>query len=166
MRLAHTPFRRGHDIARLPARQVDTRSCSTAGGKRVMRLFVPVLCAAVITVVPAGTVQAAPGVSAPALPAGASAPAPSVVLESHVGERSSQTGELLEPLLRALESYGFAARPREIARLLKGRVPRPGILDAGKTADDIAQQIVVGVDAYNRGRFKEAEEALRSEERR
>jgi len=85
---------------------------------------------------------------------------PSVVLEASVGERTSESGAIMAPLFSALEGYGFTVRPSSIARLLKGRLPRPGILDVGKTTEDIIQQINVGIDAFNRGRFKEAEDAL------
>lgn len=84
----------------------------------------------------------------------------SVVLEANVGERTAHDGELMAPLFSALEGYGFSVRPPAIAQLLRGRLPRPGILDTGKTTEDIVQQINVGIDAFNRGRFKEAEEAL------
>lgn len=85
---------------------------------------------------------------------------PTIVLESNVGERPSNMHEIIAPLLEALEGYGFTVKPATIAKLLGPRAPRPGILDRGKTAAEIAQQIETGLDAFRAGRFKEAEEAL------
>lgn len=86
---------------------------------------------------------------------------PTIVLESNVGERPSNMHEIIAPLFDALEGYGFTVKPTTIAKLLGPRAPRPGILDRGKTATAIAQQIETGLDAFRAGRFNEAEDALK-----
>jgi hypothetical protein len=85
---------------------------------------------------------------------------PPIVLESNVGERPPNMDQLIAPLLDALAGYGFEVKPATIAKLLGPHAPRPGILDRGKTAREIAQQIETGLDAFRTGKFKDAEDAL------
>ena len=86
---------------------------------------------------------------------------PTIVLESHVGQRSADTDAAIRPVLDELERLGFAARPQSIERLLGGRVPRPGRLDDGKTVADIKQLIAIGRSTFDKAKFGDAEAALR-----
>lgn len=86
---------------------------------------------------------------------------PTIVLESHVGQRSTENDAALRPVLDELERLGFAARPQSIEKLLGGRVPRPGRLDDGKTVADIKQLIALGRSAFDKAKFEDAEAALR-----
>ena len=85
---------------------------------------------------------------------------PTIVLESNVGERPANMNEIIAPLLDALAGYGFVVKPTTIANLLGPRAPRPGILDKGKSAKEIAQQIETGLESFRSGQFKDAEGAL------
>jgi hypothetical protein len=98
------------------------------------------------------------GLSAAARAAPASAP--TIVLESTVGERPANTSQLIGPLLDELQNYGFTVKPAAIVQLLGPRAPRPGILDRERTAAQLAEQIETGLDAFRAGRFKDAEEDL------
>jgi hypothetical protein len=98
------------------------------------------------------------GLSAAAHAAPASAP--TIVLESTVGERPANAAQLIGPLLEELQNYGFTVKPAAIVQLLGPRAPRPGILDRGRTAAQLAEQIETGLDAFRAGRFKDAEEDL------
>lgn len=82
--------------------------------------------------------------------------APTLVFESHVGERTAAVAAVLEMLGDALETHGFVARPATFERLLGGRAPRPGIEDPSKTAAEIAQQVTAGLHAYVMGDFDKA----------
>ena len=84
-----------------------------------------------------------------------------IVLESHVGQRSADSATAIEPVVDELERLGFAARPNSIAKLLQGRAPRPGRLDQGKSVADIKQLIALGRGAFDKGKFSDAETALR-----
>jgi hypothetical protein len=86
---------------------------------------------------------------------------PIVVLESHVGQRLANADAILAPLLDELEQRGFAARPASILDQVGGRAPRPGVLDPGTTAAAITQPAESGYEAYARGRFAEAQGALK-----
>ncbi|HET7500508.1 MAG TPA: hypothetical protein VFK02_05875, partial [Kofleriaceae bacterium] len=90
----------------------------------------------------------------------ASADAPIIVLESHVGQRPANAGQVMAPLLDELEQRGFATRPASVLELVGGRAPRPGVLDKDTTAADITQPAESGYEAYTRGRFAEAEATL------
>jgi hypothetical protein len=89
------------------------------------------------------------------------APRPIWVLEAHVGERPADAAALLAPLLGELEARGFAVGPAAVTARLGGRAPRPGLLDPGRTAAEIAQLADTGFEAYTRGRFADAEAVLR-----
>lgn len=108
--------------------------------------------------VPVGRTAAAP----PAQAAATSAPLPTIVLESNVGERPPDAAKVLLPLYRALEGYGFYVDPGRIAKLLGQRAPLPAILDKGVTAGDIARQVEIGLAAFRGGKFEDAEQALTS----
>jgi hypothetical protein len=84
-----------------------------------------------------------------------------VVLESHVGQRPASADAILAPLLDELDQRGFAARPAQILERAGGRAPRPGVLDTDTTAAAITQPAESGYEAYTRGRFAEAEAALK-----
>lgn len=118
-----------------------------------------------LTAIAAGIVAlAAPDVdAAPAQPAAVgSEPSmlPPIVLEAHVGQRSQEAVKALGVVLDELERHGYAALPETVARTLGGQAPRPGVLDGGKTAKDIAQEIETGLEFYNQGKFRDAEVAL------
>jgi hypothetical protein len=104
---------------------------------------------------PATTATAA-SASAPA----AAAPPPILVLEAHVGARPSELDATVGPVLDELEQRGFAAHPASITRALGGRAPRPGVLDGGKTAAEIAQLVESGFDAFTRGKYRDAATSL------
>lgn len=87
---------------------------------------------------------------------------PTIVLEAHVGQRSSEIAAAMAPVLDELERHGFAVRPEGIKRLLRGRAPRPGRLDDGKTIADIKQLVAAGRSAFDKGLLEKAESALRS----
>ncbi len=109
---------------------------------------------------PAGAVLTAWLAAMPVARAAPAANRPTIVLEAHVGERSSDVAAVMEPIVDELEHRGFAARPTSIGKLLGGQAPRPGVLDGGKTAADIARAVDRGLEAFTTGRFKEAEAAL------
>lgn len=101
------------------------------------------------------------GAGSPAIARGAPGAArPISVLEVHVGERPDNAGALLAPVLDELEARGFAVRPEAVVAAAGGPVPRPGLLDPGRTAADIAQLADTGYEAYTRGRFADAEAVL------
>lgn len=58
------------------------------------------------------------------------------------------------------EAEGFAARPVSIETLLNGRLPHPGILDAGVTTADLMQPLDIGYDEWAHGLFAQAEKTL------
>lgn len=82
--------------------------------------------------------------------------APMLAFEISVGEPSAATRKHLDQLADLLETHGFVASEAAFARLLGGRAPRPGKIDATITAGDIAQKVNAGVHAYVRGKFDEA----------
>ena len=86
---------------------------------------------------------------------------PILVLESYVGQRPANADAVLAPLLDELEQRGFAARPASVLELVGGGAPRPGVLDKDTTAAEITQPAESGYEAYTRGRFAEAEAALK-----
>jgi hypothetical protein len=87
--------------------------------------------------------------------------APIVVLQSRVGSSQPEAADDLTPILyEQLEAEGFAARPTTIARVLKGQLPLPGILDVGLTAADIMLPVELGYKDWAHGRFAEAERKL------
>jgi len=86
---------------------------------------------------------------------------PVVVLESYVGQRPANADAILAPLLDDLERRGFAARPASVLERVGGRAPRPGVLDPDTTAAAITQPAESGYEAYTRGRFAQAEAALK-----
>jgi hypothetical protein len=86
---------------------------------------------------------------------------PILVLESYVGQRPANADAVMAPLLDELEQRGFATRPASILELAGGGAPRPGVLDRDTTAAEITQRGEAGYEAYTRGRFAEAEAALR-----
>ena len=88
--------------------------------------------------------------------------APTIVLEAHIGKRSPEVVAAMAPVLDELERHGFAARPESIERLLRGRAPKSGRLDEGKTIADIKQLIAVGRSAFDKARLEESESALRT----
>ena len=160
-----------------------TPSClirRTAGSRPALRLAAAAAIAHGLAVAPAAATPAAtsPIVATPAsvhpsagaAPDGPPAPAvpasqppekrPIFVLEAHVGERPSAVSAILGPVLDELEQRGFVARPGSVVKQLGGRAPRPGILDGGKTAAEIAQQVESGFDAFTRGKYKDAAAAL------
>jgi hypothetical protein len=84
------------------------------------------------------------------------APPPTrIALEAHVGDPSSQTAAV-GPVLRELERRGFASSPASIIKLLGGRAPRPGIIDRGRTAEDIVAMSERGFDAFNQAEYRDA----------
>ena len=85
---------------------------------------------------------------------------PIIVLESYVGQRPVNAGQIMEPLLDELEVRGFAVRPASVIPRLGRRAPRPGLLDRDTTAAEIMQPAEAGYEAYTRGRFAEAEAVL------
>ena len=95
----------------------------------------------------------------PRSPAQSSGPT-TFVLEAHTGERPSSVAAIIDPVLDELERRGFVARPGSVIKQLGGRAPRPGILDGGKTAAEIAQQVESGFDAFTKGKYKDAAAAL------
>jgi len=86
---------------------------------------------------------------------------PLTVLEAYVGGRPDSAAAVLEPLFDELAARGLAVRPPAVVERVGGRVPRPGVLDPGRTAAEIAQLADTGYEAYTRGRFADAEGALR-----
>lgn len=86
---------------------------------------------------------------------------PILVLESYVGQRPANADAVMAPLLDELEQRGFATRPASILELAGGGAPRPGVLDRDTTAEEITQRGESGYEAYTRGRFAEAEAALK-----
>src|SRR5262245_36457544 len=86
---------------------------------------------------------------------------PIIVLESYVGQRPANADAMMAPLLDELEQRGFAARPASVLEQAGRRAPRPGVLDTGTTAAEITQPAESGYEAYTRGRFAEAEAALK-----
>jgi hypothetical protein len=86
---------------------------------------------------------------------------PILVLESYVGQRPANADAVLAPLLDELEQRGFATRPASVLELVGGSAPRPGVLDRDTTAAEITQSAESGYEAYTRGRFAEAEAALK-----
>ncbi|HEX8111324.1 MAG TPA: hypothetical protein VF516_26525, partial [Kofleriaceae bacterium] len=86
---------------------------------------------------------------------------PILVLESYVGQRPANADAVLAPLLDELEQRGFATRPASVLELVGGGAPRPGVLDRDTTAAEITQSAESGYEAYTRGRFAEAEAALK-----
>src|ERR1041384_235094 len=118
-----------------------------------------------LTAIAAGVVAlAAPDVdAAPAQPAAIGSepsPLPPGVFEAHVGRRSQAAAKALAVVLSELERHGYAALPETVAKTLGGQAPRPGVVDGGKTAKDIAQEIETGLEFYNQGKFRDAEVAL------
>lgn len=94
----------------------------------------------------------------PAAADAASATTPAVVLEAHVGERTSVAG--IATVLAELEQCGLATRPASIIKLLQGRAPRPGILDADASAASILALGRSGFEAFTRTEYKEAAATL------
>lgn len=86
---------------------------------------------------------------------------PTIVLESHVGQRGADVETALRPVIDELDRLGFAARPGSIEKLLGGRAPRPGRLDDGTTVADIKQLIAFGRNAFDKAKFGDAEAAHR-----
>jgi hypothetical protein len=86
---------------------------------------------------------------------------PILVLESYVGQRPANANAVLAPLLDELEQRGFATRPASVLELVGGDAPRPGVLDRETSAAEITQSSESGYEAYTRGRFAEAETALK-----
>jgi hypothetical protein len=92
---------------------------------------------------------------------GAPAGEPIIVLNARVGSSAPNEIDHITPLLDdELEARGFAAKPSTIARILGGRIPRPGILDPGLTVADIIHPIELGYDDWAQGLFAEAEKKL------
>jgi hypothetical protein len=92
---------------------------------------------------------------------GAPAAEPIIVLNARVGLLSPKATDLITPILSdELEAQGFAAKPTTIARILGGRMPRPGILDPGLTVADIIHPIELGYDDWAQGLFADAEKKL------
>lgn len=115
-----------------------------------------IIAGAVVLGVPrAHAAPAQPGTIGPEL-----STLPPVVLEAHVGQRSPEGATALAVVLDELERHGYAALSETVERTLGGQVPRPGVLDGGKTARDIAQEIETGLEFYNQGKFRDAEAAL------
>lgn len=86
---------------------------------------------------------------------------PIIVLHARVGSSAPNEIDRVTPLLDdELEAMGFAAKPSTVARMLGGRMPRPGILDPGLTVADIIHPIELGYDAWAQGLFAEAEKKL------
>jgi len=103
-----------------------------------------------------------PAVGAPTgVAAGVRLDHPILVLESYVGQRPANADAVMAPLLDELEQRGFATRPASILELAGGGAPRPGVLDRDTTAAEITQRGESGYEAYTRGRFAEAEAALK-----
>jgi hypothetical protein len=86
---------------------------------------------------------------------------PILVLESYVGQRPANADAVLAPLLDELDQRGFATRPAAVLDLVGGAAPRPGVIDHDTSAAEITQAAESGYEAYTRGRFAEAESALR-----
>lgn len=112
------------------------------------------LCAVIALVsAMAMTVQAAPGKP------------PILVFESSVeadsGLRTEAVERALGVLRDALESRGFAARPKSILRIAGNNAPRPAILDPGITAAAVAQRIADGYIDYTQSQFEQASKTLR-----
>ncbi|MBX3157287.1 MAG: hypothetical protein KF773_15030 [Deltaproteobacteria bacterium] len=87
---------------------------------------------------------------------------PILVFESHTGPRTDGASRLLTKLEEELETYGFAARPASILQAAGGRVPRPGILDDGKSAAKVAQDVRRAHDEFINGRPQNAKVGLTS----
>jgi hypothetical protein len=85
---------------------------------------------------------------------------PIIVLESYVGQRPANAGDIMAPLLDELAQREFVVRPAAVLDRIGGRAPRPGVLDKAQTAAEITQPAEAGYAAYTRGRFAEAEAAL------
>src|SRR3954449_4450001 len=83
---------------------------------------------------------------------GAPASEPIIVLNARVGASAPNEIDQITPVLDdELEARGFAAKPATIARILGGRMPRPGILDPGLTVADIIHPIELGYDDWAQG---------------
>lgn len=98
----------------------------------------------------AGTVDAAPAAQ------------PIIVLKARVGVPDpNEPDPMTSGINDQFEAEGFAARPETIARLLGGRLPRPGILDRGLSAAEIMHPIELGYDDWSKGLFADAVKKLR-----
>jgi hypothetical protein len=86
---------------------------------------------------------------------------PTIVLESYIGQRPATASAVMAPLLDELEQRGFVAHPATVLELAGGGAPRPGVLDKDTTVAEITQPAESGYEAYTRGRFAEAEAALK-----
>src|SRR6185503_3549646 len=79
--------------------------------------------------------------------------AQTIVLESHVGQRSSEAATALAPLLDELEQRGFAVRVATIEQGLPGKLGWSGVSDDGASAASMAHQIEIGVDVFTAGSY-------------
>lgn len=106
------------------------------------------------------TILALLAMSVPQASAAPPQQAPMLAFEISVGEPSAASRKHLDQLADLLETHGFVAREDAFLRLLGGRAPRPGNVDANITAGDIAKRVNAGVHAYVRGKFDEARTTL------
>jgi hypothetical protein len=88
------------------------------------------------------------------------APAPPavIVLEAHVGERTS--GAAIATVRDELARHGFATRPMDIVQQLGGRAPQPGVLDPDQTSADILALCTQGYEAFTRAQYRDASATL------
>jgi hypothetical protein len=87
-------------------------------------------------------------------------PASPIILIKTRMSPSSVSDELNTLIDDQFEAEGFAARPFSIEMLLNGRLPHPGILDAGVTAADLMQPLDIGYDQWAHGLFAQAEKTI------
>jgi hypothetical protein len=85
---------------------------------------------------------------------------PIIVLKGRVGlpgvNEAKGTDGIAAVIDEQFEAAGFASRPATIARILGGRLPRPGVLDRGLSAADLIRPIELGYSDWSKGLFADA----------
>jgi hypothetical protein len=87
---------------------------------------------------------------------------PTLVLESHVGERPHKIAGILATLDEQLETHGFIARPASVLQLAGANAPRVGVLDRDLSAASITQHLEQGFSQFGNGDCDRAVPTLRS----
>ncbi|HWO19350.1 MAG TPA: hypothetical protein VNO30_11260 [Kofleriaceae bacterium] len=87
-------------------------------------------------------------------PSPARADHPPIILESYVGEKPADAGQVLAPLVEELASYKFVLGPEVVGRSFEAAASRPAV--AGGLPDDFSAQVSQGYDLWTNGKFTEA----------